>query len=189
MSIPTLLLLSFRLSVPQAMASLSEQGAGPTPQRRLRLGGLVLDNSVRHFRNSTEMEFVVTDLATELLVRYRGALPDLFREGHSVVVEGFLRRGEVEEPGEAIPGQLAAADPSISKQTGLGMEGQTAGGERVAGCYFAATEVLAKHDEVGRLIAFVCWISWERGLWLGFLSSVAGCFFMTKGVVAKPREA
>lgn len=130
------------------MATLSEQGVVPDAKRRLRLGGLVLDGSVRHFRNSTEMEFVVTDLATELVVRYRGALPDLFREGHSVVVEGFLRPGEPESPGEAVAGQLKAADPSISKQTGLGMEGQTAGGERVGGCHFAATEVLAKHDEV-----------------------------------------
>ncbi|GAQ86245.1 hypothetical protein KFL_002780090 [Klebsormidium nitens] len=139
--------LVFYITPTQAMATLSEQGVVPDAKRRLRLGGLVLDGSVRHFRHSTEMEFVVTDLATELVVRYRGALPDLFREGHSVVVEGFLRSGEPESPGEAVTGQLKAADPSILKQTGLGMEGQTAGGERVGGCHFAATEVLAKHDE------------------------------------------
>ena len=72
------------------MATLSEQGVVPDAKRRLRLGGLVLDGSVRHFRHSTEMEFVVTDLATELVVRYRGALPDLFREGQGVVALGRM---------------------------------------------------------------------------------------------------
>lgn len=41
--------------------------------------------------SSKEMEFVITDLITDILVRYEGSLPDLFREGHSVVVEGFVK--------------------------------------------------------------------------------------------------
>nr|CAD1835158.1 unnamed protein product [Ananas comosus var. bracteatus] len=61
-------------------------------KNRFRLGGLVLEGSVVHpSASSPEMEFVVTDLITDILVRYEGSLPDLFREGHSVVVEGFLR--------------------------------------------------------------------------------------------------
>ncbi|KAL5796750.1 hypothetical protein ACOSQ2_001570 [Xanthoceras sorbifolium] len=37
------------------------------------------------------MEFILTDLMTNILVRYQGSLPDLFKKGHSVVVEGFVK--------------------------------------------------------------------------------------------------
>eukprot|EP00897_Mesotaenium_endlicherianum_P005678 jgi/Mesen1/5138/ME000255S04114 len=79
--------LMFYITPTQALEKFGAQPA----KSKFRLGGLVLEGSVRHFANSTEMEFVVTDLANELVVRYRGALPDLFREGHSVVAEGFLK--------------------------------------------------------------------------------------------------
>ncbi|KAH8945137.1 hypothetical protein BDL97_12G024200 [Sphagnum fallax] len=101
-------------------------------KNRFRLGGLVLEGSVQHLKNSTEMEFVVTDLANEILVRYRGALPDLFREGHSVVAEGFVR------PIEKYPG---IQDSTTSERTAIVERAKE------CGCYFAATEVLAKHDE------------------------------------------
>jgi len=101
-------------------------------KNRFRLGGLVLEGSVHHFKNSTEMEFVVTDLANEILVRYRGALPDLFREGHSVVAEGFVR------PFDLYPGNLATGADQHASLTAKAKE---------SGCYFAAIEVLAKHDE------------------------------------------
>lgn len=101
-------------------------------KNRFRLGGLVLEGSVQHFKNSTEMEFVVTDLANEILVRYRGALPDLFREGHSVVAEGFVR------PFDQYPGDLSSNADQHASLTAKAKE---------SGCYFAAIEVLAKHDE------------------------------------------
>ncbi|CAM6104432.1 unnamed protein product [Calypogeia fissa] len=101
-------------------------------KNKFRLGGLVLEGSVHHSTSGTEMEFIVTDLANEILVRYRGALPDLFREGHSVVAEGYLR------PLDSYPGRLQAAnDPSAD----------LAEKAKEAGCYFTAVEVLAKHDE------------------------------------------
>lgn len=93
--------------------------------------------SVQHLKNSTEMEFVVTDLANEILVRYRGALPDLFREGHSVVAEGFVR------PIEKYPG---IQDSTTSEHTAIVERAKE------CGCYFAATEVLAKHDEVNMFV-------------------------------------
>jgi len=58
----------------------------------IRLDGLVLEGSIAHpLLSSPEIEFVVTDLITDVLVRYEGALPDLFCEGHSIVVEGLLK--------------------------------------------------------------------------------------------------
>ena len=53
------------------------------------------------------MQFVVTDQAQRVPVRYQGLLPDLFKEGKGVVASGRLQ-------GDGV---------------------------------FAATEVLAKHDE------------------------------------------
>jgi cytochrome c-type biogenesis protein CcmE len=59
------------------------------PQTRLRLGGLVKEGSIEGEIN-VDQRFVVTDGAHALPVTYQGILPDLFREGQGVVVEGFL---------------------------------------------------------------------------------------------------
>jgi len=41
-------------------------------------------------REGVEVRFVVTDTAKSIPVVYRGALPDLFREGKGVVAQGTL---------------------------------------------------------------------------------------------------
>uniref|UniRef100_A0A2C9UHG1 Cytochrome c-type biogenesis protein CcmE n=1 Tax=Manihot esculenta TaxID=3983 RepID=A0A2C9UHG1_MANES len=99
------------------------------PQKnKFRLGGLVLEGSVVQSISSPEMEFVITDLVTDILVRYQGSLPDLFREGHSVVVEGFVK----------------PLTEELRKEVGArSVSGKARSGEY----YFSATEVLAKHDE------------------------------------------
>jgi cytochrome c-type biogenesis protein CcmE len=56
--------------------------------RRLRVGGLVADGSVHRAADGKSVTFDVTDKAHEVAVTYTGALPDLFREGQGVVVEG-----------------------------------------------------------------------------------------------------
>ncbi|OMO85000.1 CcmE/CycJ protein [Corchorus capsularis] len=95
---------------------------------KFRLGGLVLEGSVVQPGSSKEMEFVITDLLTDILVRYEGSLPDLFREGHSVVVEGFVKPFT-----EEIKRDVSSKGVSSKARSG--------------DCYFSATEVLAKHDE------------------------------------------
>jgi cytochrome c-type biogenesis protein CcmE len=74
-------------------------------EKRFRLGGLVVAGSVE--RDDGTVLFRLTDQASEVPVRYRGILPDLFREGQGIVAQGML-----------------------------GADG-----------VFAASEVLAKHDE------------------------------------------
>jgi cytochrome c-type biogenesis protein CcmE len=59
--------------------------------RRLRIGGLVEDGSVVRGGADGWVEFRVTDLVESVPVRYKGLLPDLFREGQGVVAEGVLR--------------------------------------------------------------------------------------------------
>jgi len=60
----------------------------PGPERRLRIGGLVEEGSVK--KDGQEVRFIVTDLKKSVAVIYRGLLPDLFREGQGVIAEGTL---------------------------------------------------------------------------------------------------
>ena len=60
----------------------------PVAGATLRLGGLVAAGSLQKPDASGLLNFRVTDLAQSVVVHYRGLLPDLFREGQGVVVEG-----------------------------------------------------------------------------------------------------
>ena len=56
---------------------------------KIRIGGLVKENSVN--KDSTSINFVITDLKNEIIVSYNGAVPNLFSEGKGVVAEGKLK--------------------------------------------------------------------------------------------------
>ena len=60
------------------------------PDRRLRLGGLVEENSVERLSDGVTIRFRVTDLSASVPVTYKGILPDLFREGQGIIAEGKL---------------------------------------------------------------------------------------------------
>ena len=62
-----------------------------TQDRRLRVGGLVEKGSVMKTADGVTIEFKVTDLKHTIPVRFRGILPDLFREGQGLVAEGHFR--------------------------------------------------------------------------------------------------
>ena len=57
--------------------------------RTFRIGGLVQTGSVKV--DGTQVQFVVTDSAQSVPVRYTGILPDLFKEGKGVVAQGQLQ--------------------------------------------------------------------------------------------------
>ena len=59
--------------------------------RTFRVGGLVQEGSVK--RDGTNVDFVITDTAQVVPVRYEGILPDLFKEGKGVVAQGQLQGG------------------------------------------------------------------------------------------------
>lgn len=67
-------------------------GKQVSPGTRIRLGGLVAENSVERGQGTT-VEFAVTDTANTVPITYTGILPDLFREGQGVVVEGAFQPG------------------------------------------------------------------------------------------------
>ena len=60
------------------------------PNRRLRIGGLVQDGSIDREDDGLTITFRVTDTVEVVPVRFRGLLPDLFREGQGVVAEGSM---------------------------------------------------------------------------------------------------
>jgi cytochrome c-type biogenesis protein CcmE len=58
--------------------------------RRFRVGGVVVSDSIKRDTDGVTIRFGLTDLANTVTVTYRGVLPDLFREGQGAVVEGKL---------------------------------------------------------------------------------------------------
>ena len=64
--------------------------------QKVRLGGMVKKNSVEKkmiTENDIKIQkvtFKITDFKNEVIVSYKGILPDLFKEGQGVVVEGRL---------------------------------------------------------------------------------------------------
>ena len=62
---------------------------GEAPQNRVfRVGGLVKEGSLK--RDQPVIEFIITDTAKDIAVKYSGLLPDLFQEGKGVVAQGRL---------------------------------------------------------------------------------------------------
>jgi cytochrome c-type biogenesis protein CcmE len=86
----------------------TQVAAGEAPKgKSFRIGGLVKEGSVKREPDGVTLRFVVTDTEKDMIVAYKGILPDLFKEGKGAVAQGKLGEDGV----------------------------------------FAATEVLAKHDE------------------------------------------
>ena len=68
----------------------SQVAAQEAPKQRIfRIGGLVEEGSVK--RDGVHVNFVITDTAKAVPVRYQGILPDLFKEGKGVVAQGQLQ--------------------------------------------------------------------------------------------------
>jgi len=64
-------------------------------QKTFRVGGLVEQGSLKREDDGLTVRFVVTDLAHNIPVIYRGILPDLFKEGKGVVAQGRLNEDGV----------------------------------------------------------------------------------------------
>jgi cytochrome c-type biogenesis protein CcmE len=70
----------------------SEVLAGKAPDgATFRLGGVVLEHSIKRASGSLTVDFVVTDRFREMPVQYTGVLPDLFREGQSIIATGTMQ--------------------------------------------------------------------------------------------------
>jgi cytochrome c-type biogenesis protein CcmE len=60
------------------------------PTYFFRLGGQVQPGSLRFLEGNLRTAFIVEDAQHQFQVEFQGILPDLFREGRWVVVEGAL---------------------------------------------------------------------------------------------------
>ena len=69
----------------------TDVAAGKAPQGKVfRIGGLVKEGSLQRQADGVTMAFVVTDTEKDILVNYKGILPDLFKEGKGVVAQGKM---------------------------------------------------------------------------------------------------
>ena len=86
----------------------TQVAAGEAPKgKSFRIGGMVKEGSIKREADGVTLRFVMTDTEKDMVVAYKGILPDLFKEGKGAVAQGKLGEDGV----------------------------------------FAASEVLAKHDE------------------------------------------
>lgn len=99
----------------------ADSGIKAIEGQRIRIGGLVVPNSVHRDSDSLKVSFKLADMRMPIVfsdedlvvtVKYDGILPDLFREGQGIVANGVLVK-----------------------------DGST------SGFLIDASEVLAKHDE------------------------------------------
>jgi len=85
-----LVLNAFRGNITFAFSP-TEVAEGKVPQgTNFRLGGLVKKGSLVRENDGLTVHFVVTDLAKNVKVTYKGILPDLFKEGQGVVTMGRM---------------------------------------------------------------------------------------------------
>lgn len=76
-------------------------GEAPTG-RKFRVGGLVVNGSVKRIPRSLTVEFTISDTVHEVTVEYEGILPDLFREGQGIVAHGKSRPDGIFEASEVL---------------------------------------------------------------------------------------
>lgn len=55
-----------------------------------RVGGLVVKDSIIKLDNGLTTQFTISDNQTNLVIRFTGMLPSLFREGQGIVAKGKL---------------------------------------------------------------------------------------------------
>lgn len=73
----------------------TEVRAGQAPENaRFRLGGVVCEGSVQRTEGSLDIRFAITDRVRQVTVHFNGILPDMFKEGTSVIASGKMENGE-----------------------------------------------------------------------------------------------
>ena len=69
----------------------TEVAAGKAPQGKVfRIGGMVKDGTIQREADGVTLRFVITDTEKDIVVAYKGILPDLFKEGKGAVAQGRL---------------------------------------------------------------------------------------------------
>lgn len=74
----------------QLVNGLGDDKEKPVVGQRLRIGGMVVNGSVKRDEHSLKVSFDLVDTGPVVTVHYEGILPDLFREGQGIVAQGTL---------------------------------------------------------------------------------------------------
>ena len=91
--------------------------------RAVRIGVMVKEKSVRHAGDGVTIDFLVSDeTQTTIPVRFKGIVPDLFKEGSGVVAEGRFQ-----------PDGLFVADEILAKHDENYMPPKVAGERHKSG--------------------------------------------------------
>ncbi|HBV76351.1 MULTISPECIES: cytochrome c maturation protein CcmE [Vibrio] len=75
---------------PTELVNGKPDGTKPHVGERLRIGGMVVEGSVKRDPKSLQVSFDLKDVGPTVTVTYNGILPDLFREGQGIVAQGTL---------------------------------------------------------------------------------------------------
>ncbi len=69
----------------------TQVAAGEAPKgKSFRIGGLVKEGTIKREADGVTLRFVMTDTERDMIVAYKGILPDLFKEGKGAVAQGKL---------------------------------------------------------------------------------------------------
>ena len=79
-----------------------DSGIKPIVGQRIRVGGLVVEGSVKRDPQSLKVQFDLTNKGAIVTVKYDGILPDLFREGQGIIANGTLTGSTLLEASEVL---------------------------------------------------------------------------------------
>jgi len=80
---------SFEENVVYFMSPSEIKSSSELEAKKIRVGGMVKKKSIKI--TDSEINFIITDFKNELIVSFKGPVPNLFEEGKGAVVEGFLQ--------------------------------------------------------------------------------------------------
>jgi len=81
--------MTYYLTVSEVLAGTGEISNGP-----IRIGGTVSPSSVKWDPRTLNLAFVIEDGSSSIEVLYKGVVPDSFKPGSEVVLEGVYEKGE-----------------------------------------------------------------------------------------------
>ena len=69
----------------------TQVAAGEAPKGKpFRIGGMVKEGSIQREADGVTLRFAITDTERDIAVKYKGILPDLFKEGKGAVAQGKI---------------------------------------------------------------------------------------------------
>ncbi|WED21034.1 cytochrome c maturation protein CcmE [Vibrio sp. JC009] len=87
---------------PTEMVYGKPDGSKPQVGQRLRIGGMVVEGTVKRDPSSLKVSFDLADVGPAVTIVYEGILPDLFREGQGIVAQGVMTDAKTIEAFEVL---------------------------------------------------------------------------------------